>query len=593
MSALAWPDPSLRARLAEAQLSHLGLLRCLAEVAAGPPAPRRWRLGVSANVNLHPIEAHLQRVACLEGLGLTLSLGRLGAHLENLKAFREAEVDSALLLWNFDALAPAWEARAGRAWREALASFEAELSLVLEASRGLPRVLVPTLHRLGSPVPGDGVQEALTAFQGALEAEARRHPQVRLLDSEALLQALGQERALSWRQHLLHLAPYTGAFWEALGQAMLTELRPGWGEGAKLLVVDADGTLWGGVLGEDGVAGLTLGPEGPGAVHWRVQHMLSGLQARGALLALCSKNDEDLLRQALREHPHMVLREQDFISIRAGWGDKVPQLKALAEELGLGLEAVAFLDDSPVEVEAVRQRLPGVRVVQVPPQVERYPEALAELLRHFPPPAQASDATAAYRRRAEVQALAAAAPTQEAFLASLGSVLRWSLQARHQAARLAELSQKTNQFNLCTPRYTEAQVLGLMEEPGVLVVGLSLQDRFGEGGVVGMVGLRVNGEVAEVFHFCLSCRVLGRGLEWGPWAPLVELLQARGVLRLVASHRPTLRNGQVADFWPQLGLGLVGVEGDGTRRFEAPLAALRPPALPHLQVLEEGPHGLG
>jgi len=325
---------------------------------------------------------------------------------------------------------------------------------------------------------------------------------------------------------------------------------------AKCVVVDADNTLWGGVVGEDGFAGIALGPEYPGSVYATFQRRLLELQQRGFLLALCSKNNPQDVAEVLATHPHQLLREEHFAAMRVNWLPKPENLQALARELNLGLESFVFVDDSAHEGLAVRQQLPQVTVVQTPADPLQLPYCLDGVARLeiTSLTTEDRDRTRMYSQERARQATVKSHGSIDEYLASLEMAMRVGIDSEQHVARIAQLTQKTNQFNLTTRRYSEAQILSFMRDPDRMVAHFSLADIFGDSGLVGVAIVRgVTGEVAEWDTLLMSCRVIGRRAEAAFVRDVLQRLGARGVKRVMATYAPTTKNQIVSDFWPSVG----------------------------------------
>jgi FkbH-like protein len=310
----------------------------------------------------------------------------------------------------------------------------------------------------------------------------------------------------------------------------------------KALVLDADGTLWGGTLEEGGRIAADEYRE--------AQRTYLALQERGVILCLASKNEQETLEDVLSlDSAFMPLGRQHFTVIRGGWGNKVFSLKAIAKQLNIGLDAIVFVDDSSFECEYVRAQLPMVKVVQVPPDIADYPRVAQEIAALFPTMVDTSK-TAEYRALAAAEATRPQFDSEEAFLASLGIEVEIHCNRRDEIDRIAELCNKSNQFNLTTLRYTPGQIALLMAPDHAEVYSLNVKDKFGDQGLCGVL-IVDHGQIEE---FCLSCRILGRGIEWSPWKSLFTNGQLRYMDHLHARYVPTAKNGQVADFWSKVGL---------------------------------------
>ena len=334
---------------------------------------------------------------------------------------------------------------------------------------------------------------------------------------------------------------------------------------AKVLVLDADNTLWGGIIGEDGPDGIALGPDYPGNAFVDFQRRLLDFQQRGLILAMCSKNNAADVDQVLQHHPHQVLRDGHFAARRVNWLPKTDNLISLGEELNLGLDAFIFVDDSDHECAAVRQRLPMVEVVQVPKRPADIPGCLDAVARLEVLALTAEDRAktemyAQERRRREFSAQLGppgAAAAAGDYLTGLQMRMQLVVNPRAHVVRLSQLSKKTNQFNLTTRRYDEQQLQALVDSDDWLVADFSLADVFGDSGVVGLSLWHLSApDSAELDTFLMSCRVIGREAESAFLHIQLQLLAGRGVRWLVADYLPSAKNELVRNFLPTQGFEL-------------------------------------
>jgi FkbH-like protein len=325
---------------------------------------------------------------------------------------------------------------------------------------------------------------------------------------------------------------------------------------AKVIVLDADNTLWGGVVGEEGVTGIALGPDYPGNAYAAFQRRLLDYQQRGFLLAMCSKNNFADVLEVLRKHPHQVLREQHFAAMRVNWEPKPANLRSLAEELNLGIDSFIFVDDSDHECLSVRQSLPQVEVIQVPSRPLEIPGCLDRVAR-----LEVLSLTAEDRRRTEMyveerqrRQMADTATDVAGYLRSLSMRMRVAVDDSRQVPRIAQLTQKTNQFNLTTRRYTEADIRGFVNAPDWLVANFSLTDVFGDSGIVGVILARQTASTeAEIDTLLMSCRVIGRKAESAFLESVLTILRDRGVRTVTANFLPTAKNKLAERFLPDHG----------------------------------------
>jgi FkbH-like protein len=336
----------------------------------------------------------------------------------------------------------------------------------------------------------------------------------------------------------------------------------------KALALDLDNTLWGGVIGEDGLDGLVLGHEFPGNVHLRIQRELLELRHRGVLLVLLSKNNEADARQGFEKLPDMLLKWDDFAVRKVNWNHKFENLREAARELGLGIDSFAFLDDSDYEREQMRQSLPEVLILNETSDPLHTLRSLWET--------DAFDSlsvTEEDRRRHRDYALRAArdvkghADDLEAFLKSLEMEATIEEIGPSNMERVLAMIGKTNQFNLTTRRHSRPDLQSMLQLPGSIALALRLRDKFGDQGIVALLLAIPSGSNATltVDSFLVSCRALGRGLEDAIWATMLRRARQQKVERLEAEYIPTARNAIVVDLYDRFGLRRVPQNGAATR----------------------------
>jgi FkbH-like protein len=325
---------------------------------------------------------------------------------------------------------------------------------------------------------------------------------------------------------------------------------------AKVIVLDCDNTLWGGIIGEDGMTGIALGPDYPGSVFVAFQRRLLDLQQRGFLLALCSKNDHEAVLEVLRTHPHQVIREEHLAAMQVNWNPKSENLRALAQELNLGMDSFIFVDDSPHECLIVRQQCEGVSVVQVPERLHELPWVLDDVARLEILSLTTEDRqrTEMYTQERQRKALAGSAQNLDEYLRSLQMAMQIGVDDPRSITRIAQLTGKTNQFNVTTKRYTEDDIRSFMADSASHVAHFSLRDVFGDSGIVGVAIIRgATGRQAEIDSFLMSCRVIGRSAEAVFLGHLLQRLRERGVESVRAAYVPTAKNRMVQHFWRDQG----------------------------------------
>ncbi|WP_261575666.1 HAD-IIIC family phosphatase [Frankia gtarii] len=336
------------------------------------------------------------------------------------------------------------------------------------------------------------------------------------------------------------------------------------GVSRKCLVLDLDNTLWGGVLGEEGLAGIALGDGAVGEAFAAFQDYVVELNNRGVVLAVCSKNNDADAREAFERHPAMRLRLDDIACFSACWDDKPTQLRRIAAALGLGLDSLVFVDDNPAEREAVRQLVGEVDVLALPADPHGYVRALADYPFFETTALTAEDAarTATYRARAELAAAQAAAPSLEQFHRGLDMTATVVALDELTLPRVAQLVGKTNQFNLTGRRRGADEIARLAADPATAVLCVRLADRFADHGLVAVVIAVEADDALAVDTWLMSCRVIGRTLEDEVAGLILAEARRRGLVRIVGEYRPSAKNALVAGLYERLGFTWVDAPDD-------------------------------
>lgn len=359
------------------------------------------------------------------------------------------------------------------------------------------------------------------------------------------------------------------------------------GKARKCLVLDLDNTLWGGVIGDDGLEGIVLGQgSAKGESFLAIQRMALELKARGVILAVCSKNEEDAARLPFQQHSEMLLKESDIAVFVANWTDKATNLTRIAAMLNIGVDALLLLDDNPAERARVRQMLPEVAVPELPEDPALYPAAVAQGGWFEAVALSADDGKRAEQYRANAERAAA--------MEALGDIAAYHLSLEMKCeirpfdkvgrARIAQLINKSNQYNLATKRYTEAEVAAVEEDPARLGLQIRLIDRFGDNGMISVVIFDKGSENWQCDTWLMSCRVLGRRVEEAALVAVARAAKASGARRLLGSYVPSAKNRMVADHYLRLGFEPAGTAPDGITHWVLEVESWREPDLP-MEVL--------
>ena len=519
------------------------------------------------------------------GYVLEVSVGGYGSYMDDLLnprgALSRAGADLVFVLLEAEDVAGRLPALCAQGRREEIAAeiaaALARVGQMLKSFRGrstarlvVQGFVVPDVTSLGLVGEGnfaDGLVNAARELNRQIAALCRSLPDCAFFDVDQVASRFGRERWLDERMFLAsRLAVSQGAF-RTYAKGLVRTASAMFRAPRKVLCTDLDNTLWGGVLGEDGPNGIATGHAFPGNCYLAYQRYLKELSARGVLLAVTSKNNVADVAEAFQVRAaDLGMSLDDFVGQKIGWNEKADALRELAAELSLGLDSFVFVDDNPVECEAIRQRLPEVAVVEVPVSE---PWRLVGMLADewfFDAVSVTSDdrvRSQEYRAQAQRAALSETAGSREEFLGSLEIVCTFLSAAEAPLDRSVQLLAKTNQFNLTTRRYSATEVMKFVEDSLSQAVAVRVRDRFGDAGVVGLALTRQHGDECWIDDLLLSCRVIGRGIETAILAHLARGAAARGARWLVGEYIETKKNAPCRDFYPDHGFTRDKAEAGG------------------------------
>lgn len=418
------------------------------------------------------------------------------------------------------------------------------------------RVVVLGLHPLRSAYPywKSRKSEVIDRFNTQLRDLVKASLGATFLDLEAVIFELGREHAINQRMYLTARMPYTPKLSKRLAPLILDALKIGQTL-KKVLVLDCDNTIWGGVLDEDGFDGIHLDSNTPkGRMFQSVQRQIVELQKLGMLICLVSKNDERSVLNVLDCHESQILRREHIISWRINWEPKSDNLKSLASELNLDLSSFVFVDDSEFECAEVSQLLPDIEVRLAPTESESWSQLLSLLKRGLLQGSREmlSPKTAEYKVRQEIEGAKILGASEFEFLSTLNIELKSDINQIGDLTRLAEMFLKTNQFNTTGIRRSEREISSLIAQPESLVISFRVTDKFTNHGLVSAVIARLSSNELHVTDWLMSCRVLGRRIEYGIASLVGEIALSRSctVVRILLNQSP--KNGRAIKFLEEI-----------------------------------------
>lgn len=451
------------------------------------------------------------------------------------------------------------------------ARFDAYLQQIEQARQRLPGTffvydLVPVRPfsaTLEDVVYGaSSVRSLIARLNARLETLCETLPDCHLVRLSALVEQHGARHADPGKYWYLGRIAFNGAFAGELNLLLIKTILALRGKTARVLVVDLDNTIWGGVIGDDGLQGIKVGGDFPGNVFVQIQQTLKALRERGLALAVCSKNTEAVAVEAFEKHPAMVLRLGDFTCSRINWSDKADNLREIAEEIGVGLSSLCFLDDSPYEREAIRQLLPEVIVPELPEDITLWPSFILDCphLASLRLTQEDRERVKRYAIKAQITREAACFANKEDYWRSLEMRLFFHRLASTNLQRVLQLLAKTNQFNMTTRRHAEKD-LERLNASGAEIIPIGLADRYSAQEIIGLIILTPAGDSPRgtlIETFLLSCRVLGRSVDTGILGWVCAHLKNQGVSVLEGLFHETPRNLPASRVYPEHGFADLG-----------------------------------
>lgn len=404
-----------------------------------------------------------------------------------------------------------------------------------------------------------GFKESIETLNAKLREAFKSDRQVFVFDFDAFCAKVGKQHVLDHKMYYLGDIKLHVRHLPDLCSEYISYIKPMLAITKKCIVLDLDNTLWGGIVGEDGIEGIKLGPTPEGRPFWEFQKYLLSLFGRGVILAINSKNNpEDALR-VFREHPYDVLKEEHFAAMRINWEDKIANMKSLAQELNIGLDSFVFFDDDKMNREFVRAALPEVTVVDLPEDPALYVKTLMDLdvFHTFQLTEEDRERGKMYAQDRQRKVLSETATDLTEYLRGLQMVVTIERASPLTIPRIAQLTQKTNQFNMTTRRYSEEEIVRMTENARYLIVSLRAEDKFGDNGTVGVAIVEKGNPAWRIDDFLLSCRVIGRRIEETLLAYIAREARTNGAMRILGEFIPTKKNAPAKGFYEKNGFILT------------------------------------
>lgn len=414
-----------------------------------------------------------------------------------------------------------------------------------------------------------GLVESIRDFNFQLENFAKNDSQFFVFDMNLFALKKGMEFILDNKLNYLAEMKLSPSAIISLAEEYLAYIFPLMSIVKKCIVLDLDNTLWGGIVGEEGLVNLKLGPEKEGKPFYDFQRKLLELSERGIVLAINSKNNYEDAMQVIKNHPHMLLREENFASIKINWNDKASNLLEIAKELNIGLDSLVFIDDDKTNRAFVKESIPEVFVVELPEDSCNYVDCLnnLQIFNTFSITSEDLQKQEMYLAQIKRDELHSHLPNLESFLKELNLQIEILPINDFNLPRISQLTQKTNQFNLTTRRYSEEDLSNFIKTGNYIIKAISVKDRFGDYGITGVIiAKKLNEFTLELDSFLLSCRVLGKNIEFSFLQEIIGELKKIGVQEIKAIFIPTAKNAPSANFLNEAGF-ILQEESNGEKKY--------------------------
>ncbi|GHV79564.1 hypothetical protein AGMMS49944_13550 [Spirochaetia bacterium] len=403
------------------------------------------------------------------------------------------------------------------------------------------------------------IDDIVNTYNTSLYDLASKYGNIKVLDFSRFLSNYKSEELIDWKYYFIAQMGFNPMIAHSFQEWFIAQIEAIELKRKKCLVLDLDNTLWGGIVGEDGIEGISLGGDYPGKAFSVFQSLILELSNQGIILAVCSKNNIEDVRQIWKQHPDIILKEELFAALRVNWNNKADNISEIAQELNIGLDSMVYLDDNPTEREIIKNYLPEVTVPEFPEQPYMLPYFLKKIAqRYFSIYALTEEdkfKTKQYKQNTERMKSKEQFIDMDSYLRSLSMQLTVERLNKLNIARFAQMTQKTNQFNLTTPRYNESDIQ-TFEDKGHWVYGLRVKDRFGDNGITGLIIIAINDKNAYLDTLLLSCRILGKNIEYAFITYFLNKLKLFGIEKVKALYIRTDKNTQVESFYERAGFKL-------------------------------------
>ena len=521
-----------------------------------------YKVVILSNIMVHQSKEICEYLLRVESVNASVAIGEYDNIVQDSAKIQD--VNAVLIFWeacNFiDGLQYKINTLSEKDFQSLVEKIKLEIDLVFNNLKEAPLVLINKFTSLvfdQFSLPISRINKLTSELNFYLESAIGEN--VKIVDINKVISKLSISSSVDLRYYYSSKTLYSVEFYKQYFEYIKPIFLSTAGKIKKALIFDCDNTLWKGVLGEDGFDNIKIYQE--------IQYLALDLAKKGVIIGICSKNNPEDVDEVLKKHQDMIIRDNDIVIKKVNWSDKASNLKLIAKELNIGTDSLVFIDDSSFEIDLIKKKLPEVRVFQVPKKEYEYGLMVRELSNLFYNSSETKEderKVQIYKEQLQRTKGEESIGNIEDYLATLGLVLKVYIDDLTQVTRISQMTQKTNQFNLTTKRYAEREITALIKEEGSTVISINVQDKYGDNGLTGLAILDNTQSIIDTL--LLSCRVLGRNIEYQFMDVVVDIAKRNKLDELSAAYIKTNKNHQVVDFYEKCGFVKLN-ESDGDSQY--------------------------
>lgn len=579
-------------------LKYSEILRLNKEIGANLKS-NPYNIIVLSNIIVHQIKEVLEYQLRIEGINANVVNGDYDNIVQDSLKYKESDV--VIIFWELCNIIDGLQYKIDLLDDDQLNTIfertKSEVDLVLKNLRKTSLILFNIFTSLPFSISTrrkNNLEELADQLNQYLEDNIPAN--VRLVELRKVIASIGVENSFDFRYYYSSKALYTVNFFKSYAEYVKPFIMSTNGRAKKALIFDCDNTLWKGILGEDGHDKIEMSPKTKdGVIFAEIQSMALALNRQGILICLCSKNNPGEVDKVIKSHPDMQLREKHITINKSNWSDKVSNLKEIAQELNIGLDSFVFVDDSPFEVNLIKELLPEITVLQVPNKLYEYPKMLREnigLFYNLSFTAEDRKKIEMYNQQVYRETLKNEFTDIENYLASLELKMTVYQDEESIIPRMSQLSQKTNQFNLTTKRYTDGDIKNLIEDDASKVFAFSVSDKFGDSGITGLciIIFSDKNQTVEIDTYLMSCRIIGRNIEYAFIDYLIDMMKRNKVKVVEARYIKTQKNEQVKTFYDKCSFRMTD-SNESVRNYSLGVSEYKPKQINYIEVVNGKQYG--